>query len=295
MRVVLTGGSGLIGTALQPVLRESGHEVVQLVRRPPTSPSELRWDPWRGELDPAVLSGADALVCLSGVGVGDHRWTEPYKRQIIESRVDSVGTVSRALAAGAGPGILLAASAVGYYGDRGDDIVDESAAPGDDFLSGVCSQWEAAAQPARDAGLRVVTMRTGLVLSGSGGLLKRLKPIVASGVGGRLGSGRQFMPWISMLDELRAIEYLLTADVAGPVNLTAPRPARNSDFTKTLGAVLKRPTMLPTPAFALRLALGEFGVAALASQQAVPRALTESGFTFTHTDLEGALRWALAR
>ena len=295
MRIVLAGASGLIGTALRPQLVGAGHEVVSLVRRAPTSASEVQWDPARHELDPRALAGAQAVVCLSGVGVGDHRWTSEYKQQIVDSRVDSVGTIAAALAGGAGPQVLLSASAVGYYGDRGDTVLDETAEPGSGFLADVCTQWEEAAQPARDAGVRVAMLRTGLVLSSDGGLLKRLKPIVQTGAAGKLGDGRQFMPWISLLDELRAIDFLLAANVSGPVNLTGPDPARNVDFTKTLGTILHRPTVVPTPGFALKLALGEFGGEVMASQRAVPTALTEAGFTFTHNDLEAALRWALGR
>lgn len=295
MRVVMAGASGLIGTALEPVLRTAGHEVTRLVRREPANASESRWDPARGELDAGALAGADAVICLSGVGVGDHRWTTAYKQEIVSSRVDSVGTLAKALAAGAGPQVFLAASAVGYYGDRGEEVLDESAAPGTGFLADVCTQWEAAAQPARDAGVRVVTLRTGLVLTGEGGMLKKLKPIVQSGTAGRLGNGRQFMPWISMVDELSAIVFALESSLSGTANLTAPNPARNSDFMTLLGKVLHRPTLLPTPAFALKIALGEFGGEALASERVVPTALTDAGFTFAHTDLEAALRAALGR
>ena len=273
--------------------------MVQLVRRAPRGPDQVQWDPSSGALDPAVLASADAVVCLSGVGVGDHRWTAQYKKDIVSSRVDTVGTLATTLAkvvsAGEGPHAFLAASAVGIYGDRGDELLDETSAPGTGFLAELCRQWEAAAAPAVKAGIRVTHLRTGLVLSGDGGLLKQLKPIVQTGVAGRMGSGRQFMPWISILDELNAIAFLLTADLDGPVNLTAPDPARNADFMKTLGTVLRRPTVLPTPAFALKIAKGELGAEALGSQRAVPAALTGAGFQFSHADLETALRWALDR
>ena len=294
MRIVLAGASGLIGTGLKSALTAAGHDVGVLVRHATSVDGEDSWDPAAGLVDPKFLAGADAVICLSGVGVGDHRWTDSYRRQIIDSRVQTVGTIARSLARHGGPQVLIAASAVGYYGDRGDEILDESAHPGTGFLAEeVCVPWEQAADPARAAGIRVVHLRTGLVLTGAGGLLKRLTPLVKSGAAGRLGNGRQFMPWISMEDELRAIEFLLTADVAGPVNLTAPNPARNTDFTKTLGRILHRPTLLPAPGFALKLALGEFGGEAVASQRAVPAALTAAGFSFTHPDLEAALRWAL--
>jgi uncharacterized protein (TIGR01777 family) len=295
MRVVLTGASGLIGTALKASLPAGGHEVKTLVRHPTSSADEDSWDPTRGLLDPDFLADADAVVCLSGVGVGDHRWTDSYKREIIASRVDSVGTVSRTLAEYGGPRILIVASAVGYYGDTGDRLVEEDSPAGLSFLSTVCTQWEAAADPARSAGVRVVHLRTGLVLSRDGGLLKRLKPLVQLGVAGKLGSGKQFMPWISQLDEVRAIEYLLTHEVSGPANLTAPAPARNAEFMSTLGSVLHRPTVLPTPGFAIRAVLGEFATDVLTGQRAVPAVLTKAGFTFEHNDLESALRWALDR
>jgi len=295
MRVVLAGASGLIGSGLKAALQRSGHEVLVLVRHPTSRPDEDSWDPAAGRVDPDFLARADAVVCLSGVGVGDHRWTEDYKRQIVDSRIQTVGTLARSLATYGGPRVFIAASAVGIYGDRGDEILDESASPGTGFLAELCQQWEAAADPAREAGVRVAHLRTGLVLTGEGGLLKRLKPIIQTGAAGKLGNGRQFMPWISLNDELRAIEYLLSADVSGPVNLTAPEPARNVDFTKTLGRILHRPTVVPAPGLALKLVLGEFGNEARAGQRAVPRALLASGFTFEDTDLESALRAALGR
>jgi uncharacterized protein len=295
MKVVLTGASGLIGTALKASLRASGHDVATLVRHATSSPGEDSWDPAKGLLDPNFLSDADAIICLSGVGVGDHRWTDSYKEEIVASRVDSVGTVARTLAEYGGPRIMIAASAVGYYGDTGDRIVEESSSPGNSFLSGVCTKWEAAADPARSAGVRVAHLRTGLVLSQDGGLLKRLKPIVQIGVAGKLGSGEQYMPWISLADELRAIEFLVTHDVSGPVNLTAPAPARNADFMSTLGHVLHRPTVLPTPGFALHAVLGQFAEEVLTGQRAVPAALLAAAFEFEHAELDSALRWALGK
>jgi uncharacterized protein (TIGR01777 family) len=298
MRVVLAGASGVIGTELKSVLRASGHQVDVLLRRATSTDGEDSWDPQHGLLDPNFLIGADAVICLSGVGVGDHRWTESYKQEIIESRVDSVGTVARTLAGLADDGadvpkIFISASAVGYYGDRGDAVLTEKSSPGDGFLAEVCTRWEAAALPAAAAGIRTAQLRTGLVLTGSGGLLKRLTPIVKLGAGGKLGSGKQFMPWITLHDEVRAIEFVLNNDLVGAVNLTAPAPAPNAEFTKALGSLLHRPTVFPTPGFALKLVLGEFGGEAIASQRAVPTALEAAGFEFTHADLDGALRWAL--
>ncbi len=289
MQVVLAGASGLLGSALKEELRGADHTVKVLVRHPTQRPDEDRWDPGQGRLDPQFLEGADAVVCLSGVGVGDHRWTREYKQQIVRSRVDSVGTVARTLAEHGGPRVLVCASAVGYYGDTGDRVVDEQAGPGERFLSSVCVQWEAAAEAARQAGVRVAHLRTGLVLSRRGGLLKPLSLIVKAGIGGRLGSGRQYMPWISIADEVAAIRHVVDSDLDGPVNLTAPTPVTNAEFTRTLGSVLHRPTVFPVPGFAAHLALGEFAGEALIGQRAVPAKLLADGFTFTHTDLADAL------
>lgn len=295
MHVVLAGASGLIGLALRRSLNGEGHSVTTLVRREPDAQDEMSWDPSHHTLDPSVLGNADAVVCLSGAGVGDHRWSDEYKQTILDSRVDSVATVATAMAQAGGPPTLISASAVGYYGDTGDAVVDESTPAGNSFLAGVCVQWEQAAQPARDAGIRVVTLRTGLVLSGEGGLLKRLKPLTQAGVAGKLGSGKQFMPWISLADEIAAIRFVLENAVSGPVNLTGPAPVPNAEFMATLGRVLHRPTILPTPAFALKAVLGQFAEDVLTGQRATPAALTSAGFTFQHTDLDSALRWALQR
>ena len=292
---MLAGGSGFLGTALKRSLRADGHDVSVLVRHDTTSAGEDSWDPGRGLVDPDFLAGADAVVCLSGVGVGDQRWTESYKRLIVQSRVDSVGTIARSLRDYGGPRIFLAASAVGYYGASGDRVVDEQSPAGDLFLSQVCQQWEAAADPAREAGVRVTHLRTGLVLARGQGLLARLVPIVKLGVGGKLGDGTQYMPWISLTDEIAAIRHLLTHDVPGPVNLTGPKPVRNDEFTRTLGKVLGRPTLLPVPGFAARIAVGEFAETVLTGQRAVPKRLLESGFEFAHQDLESALRAELGR
>lgn len=293
MQVVLAGASGLIGPALRDSLRADGHEVKTLVRQDTDQPDEDRWDPAQGLLDPDFLHGTDAVVCLSGVGVGDHRWSDGYKKQILLSRVDSVGTVAKTLAEYGGPRVLVCASAVGYYGDTGATPVDEQAPPGDSFLSGVCVQWEAAADPARAAGVRVAHLRTGLVLSDQGGLLKRLAPIVKAGIGGKLGDGTQYMPWISLADEVAAIRFVLEHDIDGPVNLSAPEPVTNAEFTKTLGTVLHRPTILPVPGFAARIVLGEFAGDVLTGQRAVPKKLLDAGYEFADTDLAAVLRTEL--
>ena len=295
MEVVLAGASGLIGGALRDALRADGHHVKQLLRHETSAPDTDSWDPAAGLVDPDFLAGADAVVCLSGVGVGAKRWTESYKQQILRSRVDSVGTLARSLAEYGGPRVLVCASAVGYYGDTGDRIVEEDAPAGASFLADVCRRWEAAADPARQAGVRVAHLRTGLVLADHSDLMKRLKPLVQLGIAGRLGNGRQYFPWITLLDEIRAITFVLTHDLSGPVNLTAPAPVTNAEFTKTIGHLLHRPTVLPAPAFGIRLVLGEFAGEVLGGQRAVPAALTAAGFEFEHTEVDAGLRWALGR
>jgi uncharacterized protein (TIGR01777 family) len=295
MEVVLAGASGLLGTALRESLRADGHRVKQLVRHPVSEPDMDSWDPAAGLLDPDFLHGADAVVCLSGAGVGNRRWNAEYKRTIRSSRVDSVQTVARTLADCAsvdrdGPPVLIAASAVGYYGDTGDRETDESGPPGTTFLSTVCVDWEAAADPARAAGVRVVHLRTGHVLARQSDLLKKLIPLVKAGIAGPLGSGRQYMPWISLVDHVAAVRFLLTHDVSGPVNLVGPHPVTNAEFTRTLGRLLHRPTVLPAPRFGARLVAGELADEAFIGQRAVPRTLLAAGFEFSHRTLEDALR-----
>ena len=298
MKIAITGGSGLIGSALVPALREDGHSVLRLVRRPPAGADELRWDPARHELDPATLADVDAVVNLAGAGIGDKRWTEARKRLVLESRVDATRTVSEALAAAAPrPRALLSSSAIGWYGDTGDTPVDESSPSGGGFLAEVCRQWEAATAAAGDAGVRVAHLRTGLVC-GAGGLLGKLTPLVKLGLGGPLGSGRQYWSWISLADEVDAVRHVLAHDeVVGPVNLTGPAPVTNRDFTKELGRVLHRPVLAPpVPRIALRLAVGEFADEGIvAGQRVLPRVLQETGYRFRHDTAEKALRWALDR
>ncbi|WP_375489321.1 TIGR01777 family oxidoreductase [uncultured Jatrophihabitans sp.] len=293
MRVVLAGASGLLGTALKASLRADGHEVKTLVRHATDQPGEDSWDPAQGLVDPQFLADADAVVCLSGIAVAGRRWNDAYKQQILRSRVDSVGTIARSLAEYGGPTTFVAASAVGYYGDTGDREVDEQQPPGESFLADVCKQWEAAAEPARLAGVRVAHPRTGLVLAADGELLKRIKPLAKAGVYGRLGNGRQYMPWISMADEIAALRFLLEHPISGPVNLTAPDPVTNAEFTKTLGRVLHRPTVFVVPPFGARAVLGEFAGEVLGGQRALPTALLDAGFRFAHTDLAGTLRTEL--
>ena len=294
MRIVVGGSSGFIGTALVDRLRAAGHDIVRLVRRDIAAPDEVTWRPSVAPLDPSTVDGADAVVNLAGVGVGTHRWNAAFKALIRASRVNSTEALAAAVAAAkAPPRVLLNASAVGFYGDTGDREVDESGPAGDGYFPDVCRAWEAATEAAEAAGIRVAHLRTGLVLGPGGGLLKPLLPLYRFGLGGPLGNGRQWMPWISLADEVAAIEFLLTADaVTGAVNLTGPAPVTNREFARTLGRVLHRPAVLPVPAFALRIAVGEFGAEAVRSQRVLPAG---AGYRFQHADLESALRWSLTR
>jgi hypothetical protein len=301
MKVAVTGSSGLIGTRLVAALRADGHEVLRLVRRTPRTADEHRWDPQHRRIDPALLSDVDAVVNLAGTPIRPRPFTAGYKEQLRSSRLDSTITVSEALAAAAtaDPGrrrVLLSASAVGYYGDTGDRPVQEDAPPGSDFLARLCVDWEAATRAAEDAGVRVVHLRTGLVVGRDAMLVRILGLVFRAGLGGRMGSGRQYWPWISLDDEVDAMRFLLTADVSGPVNLTGPAPVTNAEFVRRLAAAVHRPAVLPVPGPVLSLALGEFGRSSvLAGQRAVPAALERAGYQWTHRDLDDAFRAALQR
>lgn len=298
MRIAITGSSGLIGTALRGHLTGAGHETVPVVRREAAA-GEISWDPAAGRLDAAALAGIDAVVHLAGAGIGDHRWTDEYKQVLLDSRVDGTQLLADRLAelGSDGPRALLSGSAIGFYGDRGDEVVDETSAAGEGFLADICRRWEDATGPASAAGVRVAHLRTGIVLTPAGGALKKMLPLFKLGVGGKFGNGRQWMSWISLTDELRAIEHLLTSEVAGPVNLTAPEPVRNAEFADTLGDVLNRPSFLPVPKFAPKLLLGgELADALLFDgQRVLPKALEAAGFEFSYPDLAGALRAELGR
>ncbi len=298
MRIALSGSSGLIGSALARSLRDDGHEVLRLVRRPSDEPGSVRWDPEAGTIDAGALEGIDGLVHLAGEGIADKRWNDPQKRRILESRTKGTGLIARTLAGLARkPAVLVSASAIGVYGDRGDEVLTETSPPGQGFLADVVVAWEAATAPAAEAGIRVATARTGIVLSADGGALaKQLLPFKL-GLGGRLGSGKQWWSWISIADEVGAIRWLLEHDVAGPVNLTAPGPVTNAEFAKALGRALHRPTLLPTPSLAPRLLLGRELADELlyVSQRVVPAVLTDRGFSFQHPDIGNALQAVLSR
>jgi uncharacterized protein (TIGR01777 family) len=297
MRVAITGASGLIGTALTEALQAGGHEPIAVVRRTPSS-GEIGWDPAAGTMDPTDLSGVDAVVHLAGAGIGDRRWSDSYKQLIRESRVRSTNLLSETIAAADdGPRILLSGSAIGIYGSRGDEVLDENSQAGTGFLAEVCVDWETSTAVAAAAGIRVVLLRTGIVLSPKGGALKKQLPIFKLGLGGRFGSGAQWQSWISIDDEVSAIMFLLEHDISGPVNLTAPEPVTNTDFTKTLAGVLKRPALVPIPSFGPKLLLGSELATNLLfeGQRVVPRALEDAGYQFEHRDLETALRALLGR
>ncbi|MGI8816602.1 MAG: TIGR01777 family oxidoreductase [Pseudonocardia sp.] len=290
MRVVVAGSSGLIGTNLIPVLRHRGHEVLRLVRRAPRAPDERGWDPPAGELQNGALDGADAIVNLCGVGIGDHRWSDARKQLIKDSRVEPTEVLAAAAAAN-GVSALVNASGVNFYGDTGDREVDESAPAGAGFLAEVCRDWEAATAGAA-ASTRVVLLRTGAVLSRSGGILKRLKPLFSLVLGGRIGSGAQFFPWISLDDEVGAITFLLEhPEVSGPVNLVGPSPVTNAEFTAALGRALHRPTPFVVPGMALKLALGADAAEelVLSGPRAVPGVLNRAGYQFRHSTVAEAL------
>lgn len=298
-RVLLSGGSGMLGTALGRTLAEAGCEVVRLVRRAPSSGIEIAWNPASprpfASLD--VLDGFDAAIHLSGANLAERRWTESVKRELVASRVDSTVALAAALARlRHPPRVLLAASAVGIYGDRGGEVLDESFPSGYGFLANLCRLWEAAAQPAVEAGIRVVHLRSGVVLEPSAGALARMIPLFRLGIGGRLGSGRQWMSWISLQDWVAAVMFLLSrSEITGAVNLVTPHPVTNAEFTHALGRALHRPAFFPVPTFALRAALGEMASEMLiAGQRVSPRKLLEAGFRFEQPNIEEVLKAALS-
>ncbi|NNC93430.1 MAG: TIGR01777 family protein [Acidimicrobiia bacterium] len=291
MRVLVTGSSGLLGSALLPALAEAGHQVVRLLRGVGGPAGNLHWDPAVGTIDD--LSGIDAVVHLAGVSIGAKRWTDGQKKAILESRTIGTRLLAEAMAAAdPKPRVLISSSAVGYYGNRGDEELTEESSPGTDFQADVCVQWEAATRPAEEAGIRTVHIRSGVVQTPDGGTLSRMLLPFKLGIGGRIGPGTQYFSWISMEDEIGAILHLLNSDVAGPVNLTSPNPVTNLEYTRTLGRVVNRPTILPTPLLPVKAVYGSELVEALmlGSLRVVGVRLAESGYAFKHPDLEAALR-----
>jgi uncharacterized protein len=288
MRIAVAGSSGLIGSALVPELRGAGHEVVRLVRRAPTAADERRWDPPAGRIDANALDAVDAVVNLCGAGVGDRRWSHSRKQVLLDSRIEPTEVLAAAVAERGIP-VLVNASGVHYYGDAGDRVVDETAPRGQGFLSDLCRDWESATARASDGGARVVIARNSHVLSSSGGLLGPLRRLVRFGLGGRLGRGDQYMPWIHIADHVAAIRFLIETEVSGPVNLASPNPVTNTELTRALGKALHRPTPWMVPKLALKVVLGDFADEMLMSQRAVPKVLPDNGFTFRHPTLEGTL------
>lgn len=299
MKIVVAGASGLVGSALLPALRASGHDVMRLVRRDARAPDEIRWNPVAGEIDATRLEGVDAAINLAGENLASGRWTAERRERILRSRVDATRTLVTALAKlERKPAVFLSASAVGFYGDRGDEMLDESSAIGHGFLPEVCLAWETHAENAARAGIRTVLLRFGVILADGGGALAKMLPPFRVGLGGRLGSGKQWMSWVSIKDVVGAIRHALTTEtLRGPVNVVAPQAVTNGEFARTLGRVLGRPAVLPVPAWVLRLAVGRgmADEALLASTRARPMRLRESGYVFRDGELDAALRGVLHR
>ena len=295
-RVAITGASGLVGGALSSSLRARGDEVIHLVRRTPRAPHEVQWDPAAGTVPSATLAGVTAVVNLAGAPINEGRWTPARKHELLHSRTDGTSALASAIAAGRTDIRLVNGSAVGIYGDRGDEILTEESAPGAGFLRELVQAWEGATAPAAEAGASVALARTGIVFSREGGAMGRVLPLARLGLGGPLGSGRQWWPWISLVDEVAALTHLIDRpDIVGPVNLSAPAPARQRAVAKALGARLHRPAILPVPSPALKLVLGGMATEVLGSKRVSPGRLVDSGFTFAHPDLGSCLEWLVPR
>lgn len=299
MDVVVSGSSGLIGTALTIALKQAGHRPIGLVRRAPAAGAdEIRWDINSGELDAESLEGVGAVVHLAGAGIGDKRWNAEYKALLVESRTKGTSLLASTVAGlNSPPKVFVCGSAIGFYGDRGNEVLTEESGPGTGFLPDFVQKWEASAQSAVDAGIRTVLARTGIVLSPDGGALPKLLLQFKFGLGGKMGDGLQWLSWITLADEVAALMHLIETDIAGPVNLTAPNPVTNGEMAKVLGAVLKRPSFIPIPSFGPRLVLGTEMANALLFEGAkiLPTRLEASGFEFTHTEVEASLRALLGR
>ena len=297
-RIAITGATGLIGRALQDSLVADGHRIVRVVRDPrAATPGDVVWDPEGGTIDAAGLEGVDAVVHLAGEPIGASRWTEATRRRIHDSRQRGTDLLARTLAGlEQRPTVFVSSSAVGIYGDRGSEALTEESSHGDDFLAEVCIAWEQAADPAREAGIRVVHPRTGVVIAKDGPLIDKVELPFRLGVGGKVGTGRQYVPWISLHDEVAALRFLIDRSIEGAVNLTGPNPATNLELTKALGTVLRRPTLMPIPAFAIRLLYGEMGeTLATVSQRVLPTRLLDAGFAFRHSTILAALSAAFGR
>ena len=285
-RIAVTGASGLIGSALVGHLKSEGHTVQRLVRRATVAPDEIQWDPKTGYVDIEALRGVDAVIHLAGVGVGDKRWTKRYKSEILNSRLLGTTAIANAVAE-VKPQVFISASAIGWYGDSGNRAVVESDSVGNDFLAAVCREWEGAADLAGD--VRTVKLRTGLVLDPTGGALGRMLPLFRFGLGGKLGSGKQWWSWITLHDVVRAIIFALEHPIAGPVNLTTPNPVTNQEFTAALARAMNRPALFPAPAIALKIALGGFASEVLGSKKVMPNALSDAGFVWDYPHITNAL------
>ena len=285
-RIAISGSSGLIGTALVGHLKSEGHTVQRLVRRAPVASDEVQWDPQTGFVDLAPLAGVDAIIHLAGVGVGDKRWTKKYKSEILNSRLLGTTTIAKAVAE-LKPAVFISASAIGWYGESGNRAVVENDRYGDDFLATVCREWEAAADLSGD--VRTVKLRTGLVLDPTGGALGKMLPLFRFGLGGKLGSGKQWWSWITLHDQIRAIVFALENPISGPINLTTPNPVTNQEFTSALARAMHRPALFPAPAFALKIALGGFSSEVLVSKKVIPQALQEAGFVWDYPHISEAL------
>jgi uncharacterized protein (TIGR01777 family) len=285
-RIAITGASGLIGSALVGHLKSEGHTVQRLVRRATVAPDEIQWDPKTGYVDIEALRGVDAVIHLAGVGVGDKRWTKRYKSEILNSRLLGTTAIANAVAE-VKPQVFISASAIGWYGDSGNRAVVENDSVGNDFLAAVCREWEGAADLAGD--VRTVKLRTGLVLDPTGGALGRMLPLFRFGLGGKLGSGKQWWSWITLHDVVRAIIFALEHPIAGPVNLTTPNPVTNQEFTAALARAMNRPALFPAPAIALKIALGGFSSEVLGSKKVMPNALSDAGFVWDYPHITNAL------